>query len=412
MRAQRTFTLALGLMLVAGRAPAAGRAESAPPEPLPAAKAIPALDEPVLAASRTPSWLRLSGEFRLRFEGRDLGYGGDRDGYGLFRTRLNVRIKPSRYFEIFFQGQDSRAPAIRDSRANGVFRDPFDIRQAHVKISSGESGPVSVTAGRQLLIYGDQRLVGALDWTNTSRAFDAIKLELKGGPAKVDVFSASVVANNPSRRLNQSPEGNNLHGIYGSVKSRVLTVEPFVLLRTNPLVLGEGGAGDMDRYSYGARLWAKKLSGWDYSATFVKQTGQFGFSDISARALSINLGKTWDTGGTPRTYVEYNYASGDDDPNDGQIGWFDDIYPTAHLYYGYNDLVGWRNIKNLRLGVSFVPVGKTKTSVNFHSFCLANPNDNLYTRISILALVRSRDTPPLLRIPRLFALNPAHHLRR
>ena len=33
-------------------------------------------------------------------------------------------------------------------------------------------------------------------------------------------------------------------------------------------------------------------------------------------------------------------------------------------------------------------------------------------RISILALVRSQDTPPLLRIPRLFALNPAHHLRR
>ena len=34
------------------------------------------------------------------------------------------------------------------------------------------------------------------------------------------------------------------------------------------------------------------------------------------------------------------------------------------------------------------------------------------TRISILALARSQDTPPLLRIPRLFALNPAHHLRR
>ena len=34
------------------------------------------------------------------------------------------------------------------------------------------------------------------------------------------------------------------------------------------------------------------------------------------------------------------------------------------------------------------------------------------TRISILALARSQDTPPLRRIPRLFALNPAHHLRR
>ena len=36
----------------------------------------------------------------------------------------------------------------------------------------------------------------------------------------------------------------------------------------------------------------------------------------------------------------------------------------------------------------------------------------IQARISILALARSQDTPPLLRIPRLFALNPAHHLRR
>ena len=38
--------------------------------------------------------------------------------------------------------------------------------------------------------------------------------------------------------------------------------------------------------------------------------------------------------------------------------------------------------------------------------------EGMLTRISILALVRSQDTPPLRRIPRLFALNPAHHLRR
>ncbi len=34
------------------------------------------------------------------------------------------------------------------------------------------------------------------------------------------------------------------------------------------------------------------------------------------------------------------------------------------------------------------------------------------TRISILALARSQYTPPLPRRPRLFVLNPAHHLRR
>ena len=39
-------------------------------------------------------------------------------------------------------------------------------------------------------------------------------------------------------------------------------------------------------------------------------------------------------------------------------------------------------------------------------------NDLLVTRISILALVPRQYTPASPRIPRLFALNPAHHLRR
>ena len=38
--------------------------------------------------------------------------------------------------------------------------------------------------------------------------------------------------------------------------------------------------------------------------------------------------------------------------------------------------------------------------------------EKLLTRISILALARSQYTPALPRIPRLSALNPAHHLRR
>ena len=57
--------------------------------------------------------------------------------------------------------------------------------------------------------------------------------------------------------------------------------------------------------------------------------------------------------------------------------------------------------------------------INSETFLMSNMspqvpafNRGVWTRISILALARSQDTPPLRRIPRLFALNPAHHLRR
>ena len=59
--------------------------------------------------------------------------------------------------------------------------------------------------------------------------------------------------------------------------------------------------------------------------------------------------------------------------------------------------------------VSEFGVGTTLTSnTTWNSIA----NREALARISILALARSQDTPPLRRIPRLFALNPAHHLRR
>ncbi len=363
--------------VVSGAEPEAG--------PSPKLRQTLGLDQPALSAvnAELPKWLRLSGELRFRSETRHgMGFtDSNEDAYGLFRTRLNVEIEPSEHVRFFFQGQDSRAPGILPARANGVFRDPFDVRQAYVEIGSGEDGPVTVTAGRQLLIYGDQRLVGALDWTNTSRTFDAVKLSLKSKPFKLDLFSAQVAQNDPGRRINQSLEGNNLHGAYvqWTTPLKNTVFEPFVLWQTNPSVLVESAApGDMDRVSFGFRVAAKALAGWDYSATLVGQRGSMGGADINAEAVSVQVGHTFDVAARPRVFLEYNYASGDDDPTDNSIGWFSDIYPTAHLYYGYNDLVGWRNIKNLRLGMALNPVRKLKLNIDFHSFWLANRHDNLY----------------------------------
>jgi hypothetical protein len=363
-------------------ATAGAAAPAAAPPALPAFSQKPALAE---LNDDLPDWLSLSGEFRYRFEGRGgLGFSeGNDDGYSLLRTRLNIGIKPTDWLQFFVQGQDSRAPGMREGRANGVFRDPLDIRQAYVKIGGSEGSPVALTAGRQLLIYGDQRLIGALDWTNTSRAFDALKLEIKPAKdVKFDVFSASVVQNDPSRQINQSRRGNNIHGVWGVVGNIIpkSTFEPYVLLRADPAVLGEGLRGDMDRYTGGFRLWAAGLAGWDYHLSFNKQWGHFGAGDIDAWAYYATLGHTFPSvAASPRVFAEYNFASGDDDPSDGRIGSFQDMYPTAHLWYGYNDLVGWRNIKNLRLGTQLKPHRKLKVGADYHSFWLANRRDALYT---------------------------------
>ncbi len=331
-----------------------------------------------------PGWLSLSGEFRFRFEnGQGLGYSEDSDdGYGLTRTRLELGVRPVSWLNFGIQAQDSRAPGIRPALSNsGAVRDPFDLRQAYAEIGASRSA-ASLKVGRQALIYGDSRLIGAPNWSNTSRVFDAVRLQVRGSGAKLDLFSASVVRNDPNRRLNRSVEGEYLHGLYGSLENVIpgSTLEPYLLWQTKSSVVNELNAhGDLDRYTLGFRAWGKGLGPWDYNAALVRQWGQVAGSDIQAWAYYAELGYSIEARLNPRLYIHYNFGSGDKDSQDGRFGGFVNLYPTTAFLYGRANRVGWRNHKGLRLGSEFKPHSKLTLLLEFHSFWLASKTDALYS---------------------------------
>ncbi len=353
------------------------------------------LETALLSSLKTPDWLDLSGVFRFRFEGRSgLGFlDGVDDGYGLTRARINIGVQPHPQVRFFFQGQDSRAPGIRPAASTGVFRDPVDLRQAFLEIGGSRNAPLVLTVGRQLLGYGDQKLVGPLEWANTARSFDAVKVALRTEVVNVDLFSASVVRTDPNRQINHPLDGDNLHGVHVQLNNSVegVLIEPFLLWRTNPRVAGEGSIGDMDQYTAGVYSARNGAPGWQYVASAVKQWGDFAEATIDATFLSVLGGYQFDIEVRPRLFFEYNYASGDSNPTDGVQGSFDNIYPTAHIYYGYNDLVGLRNIKNLRLGSSVRAAGRVTLGLDFHAFWLAEPNDHLYNVLGTAPAVRTPD---------------------
>ena len=78
-------------------------------------------------------------------------------------------------------------------------------------------------------MFGEQRLIGHLNWTNTARSFDAARLTLQRGKVKVDLFAASVV-NAKEATANKSAGGNDRSG---PTRSR----------RGRPGRHGEAGAG-------------------------------------------------------------------------------------------------------------------------------------------------------------------------
>ncbi len=347
---------------------------------------------PVTPVNRLlPKWLRLGGEFRDRAEGRT-AYGfrpGVDDAYDLTRARLSLEITPRDWVRGFFQVQDARVLGIDRSRVTPALKDVFDLRQGYVEFTAGEKTRLNLRIGRQELIFGTERLVGALDWGNTARSFDAARLTLSSARARVDVFASSVVNININSFDKPLP-GQNLYGVYGSLKDIVpqSTLEPYVLWKTLPRARDElGASGDADIVTTGARFVGQLPRAFDYALEGARQEGHFASEEVSAWAI-------YGIGGLtavrlplkPRFSAEYDFATGDRSRTDGKISTFDQLYPTNHSYYGIADQVGWRNIKDFRSGVEVHPHAKLKITFDHHFFWLASAHDGLYNASGVLVV--------------------------
>src|SRR4051794_31279255 len=305
-----------------------------------------------------PSWLKLSGEFRLRFEEfGSSGFMNPEDSYLLTRARFNLSIQPVSWLRFFGQTQDARAFFQNVPHPAPPYQDTWDIRQAFVEVGKPEKGPVVLRAGRQEINLGDQRLVGSLEWTNTARSFDAVRLSLRHSGYRLDAFASSVV-DQRDQELNHHKQGNNLHGLYGGLDSLFpgSTIEPYILWRLSPVSLSpvteHGVRGKLNEKTAGVRWMGKLPLGFDYNVEMAKQFGSLGLDPISAWAGHWLVGKKFASAKwQPRWLVEYNYASGDSSPADGTRGTFDQLYPTGHLKYGLTDQVGWRNIHDVHTGI-------------------------------------------------------------
>ena len=329
-----------------------------------------------VASERLPEWLRLSGEFRTRVEGRTgFNYQPDNDdAYGLIRARLNIGIAPFPYLDFYFQGQDSRAPGLDDVRPQATFRDPFDLRQAYVRFGNPNS-VIKVTVGRQLLSYGAQRLIGPLDWTNTSRTWDAAKVEVGTTDAKIDFFASSVVVIDPAHRINHHRDGFDIHGAYGSFKKIVpkTVFEPYVLWKTGGVSIWTGGV------RLAAAPGTPGLRGFDYQAEAIRQGGSLGALDHSATAAYAIAGYTLaEARWKPRASTEYSYASGDPNPGHGPHRTFDQLLPTNHLFYGITDPTGWQNMRMARVGLDAKPSKPLQVTCDYRWLWLDSAKDALY----------------------------------
>jgi Alginate export len=87
------------------------------------------------------------------------------------KTKVRITLQDT----VLWGGEKASITGL--DTANDNTRQSVGVREAWIE-SKELIGPISLQAGRQILKYGDERLVGSLDWTNVGRSFNGFRFKL------------------------------------------------------------------------------------------------------------------------------------------------------------------------------------------------------------------------------------------
>ena len=323
--------------------------------------------------------LSLGGEARVRWElWENFGFTeANDDDFGLARLRLHADAEIGERLRVYIEGKSSLA-TDRDlpGGRRPLDEDSLDLQNAFVdvKLDPCEACTTTLRVGRQELLYGKQRLVSPLDWSNTRRTWEGFRAIARSGSWQLDAFLTEFVP--VDRHDFNERDGDNL--FYGVYATHDLEEQS---LQYDLYGLGNDRGGNGRHFTTGTRIGGKAHDGaLDYDVEGAFQFGDVGDDDIEAFFVAAVAGyRPASLPGKTRFSLGYDYASGDDDPEDGEAQTFNQLFPLGHKYLGYIDVVGRRNISALSQGISFWPVdGTFMVAIDHHFFQRAETEDALY----------------------------------
>jgi len=382
-----------GATLGAQPTPQAGRVPNEAPIPSTVDDDSPAWLFPVAKLDESlPKRLRLGGEYRNRLEGpTGIGYAGARDFYLLDRLRVHATIQPNDWLRLHVEVQDARIFFNHHIANANPYEDKWTLWEAYTQVGSSSTGWVDLLGGREVLRFGDERVIGPSEWLNVGRTFNVVRVDFHPRGYDFSVFASSVVPGENTDLHNALP-GNNFYGVYGSFKEVVpkANFEPYILWRVAPssLELPETlNHGHLNEVTIGLHWRGTLPAGFGYDAEFDGQLGSLGASPIRSWAGYSGFGKTFSkVAGVPRIFVEGNYASGTKNPAGHDWNTFDQLYPSNHDKFGFADQVGRRNLEQFRVGIEEEPTRKWKLKQAFEGYWLVTSQDNFYASSGAIAI--------------------------
>jgi hypothetical protein len=341
-------------------------------------------------------WLfATGGEFRYRLANEvNSRMSGTDNRYDLTRLRVFGDLWYKDVFRTYVEFISAQS-FNQDLKPLIIDRNYADLLNAFVQIKLFEDSsdvPWYVRGGRQQLLFGSQRLISPLDWANTMRTFDGVRLFRHGEKVDFDVFWARPVIPNPSRFDSNDPN-QNFFGAwmeYRPTKNRYLDLYWLFLDNENnydpvtktPVPVGQLPWAPYTVHTLGYRYAGKLESNTNilFDSENMLQMGRSSTGgSLVAGASSTGIGYNFSkVPMNPTFWAYFDYASGSRDPALGPLNTFNQLYPFGHYYFGWLDYVGRQNIQDWNFCLYLYPTKWVTFNAQYHVFFLDSATDALY----------------------------------
>ncbi|TRO96159.1 alginate export family protein [Glycocaulis profundi] len=346
-----------------------------------------------LSGSTRATYESLSGQFR---PGR-----GPNDQLLTLRTIVKLEAGRERVRGVF-ELIDSRAwLADSDTPISTGEVNVLEPVQAHLVFDTGGvlgARSSSLLVGRFTQDLGSRRLVGRNNFRNTTNAYTGARFVWNGkGGDRLTALWTFPQLRQPSDRdslldnafaFDAERADFNFSGLYYERPSVIEGVNADVFVFR--LFEGEDVPGARHRrlWTPGLRLRRPPAAGtWDFELEGGWQLGSVRAStdpvdtrdlDVSAQYLHAELGYTFDAPWRPRLKAEYEYASGDGDPQSGTFTRFDPMFGPRRFDFGPTGIYGALsrvNISSPGLRLEAVPNDRWDGFVSYRGVWLADAAD-------------------------------------
>jgi Alginate export len=223
-----------------------------------------------------------------------------------------------------------------------------------------------------------------------AKGFDAVRLIGEFGPPsrrwRVDGFFSQPVEVDPQVFRDWGDQDQTFWGVYATSPFGAIQgagIDLYYLGLRHPDAVFNQGVADELRHTVGSRLFGK-TGPWDYNCEAILQFGEFGSGDIFAWSVATDINYTLEAVPMqPRLGIEVSIISGDDDPEDGDLGTFNALFPRGN-YFGESSLIGPANLINLHPNVRLKLTKDITLEPCWDFFWRYSTDDGIYNPAGIL----------------------------